>query len=65
MSSQAKGLRVASVIFLILMLAHVVRLISSVEVTVGTMQVPMWASVVGIIIAGTLSLWFWRLSSRG
>jgi hypothetical protein len=63
MSSQASGLRVASVIFALFAIGHVVRLVKQAQVTVGTYQLPMWASVVALIIAAILSTWMWRLSS--
>jgi hypothetical protein len=64
MSSQATGLRVASVIFAIFAVGHVVRLIRHIHVTVGAIHVPMWVSVVALIVAGFLSIWMWRLSSE-
>jgi hypothetical protein len=63
MRSQASGLRVASVIFALFAIGHVVRLVKQVQVTVGTYQVPMWVSVVALIIAAILSTWTGRLSS--
>jgi hypothetical protein len=63
MSSQASGLRVASVIFALFAIGHVVRLVKQAQVTVGTYQIPMWVSVVALIIAAILSTWMWRLSS--
>lgn len=65
MSSQATGLRVASLIFALFTLGHVVRLVRQAQVTVGATQIPMWVSVVALIIAAALSIWMWRLSSRG
>jgi hypothetical protein len=63
MSSQASGLRVASVIFALFAIGHVMRLVKQAQVTVATYQIPMWVSVVALIIAATLSIWMWRLSS--
>ena len=63
MNSQTLGLRVAGIIFAIFALGHVVRLIKQAEVLVAGNQIPMWVSVVALIIAGGLSLWLWRLSS--
>jgi len=62
-SPQASGLRLASVIFALFAIGHVVRLVKQVQVTVGTYQIPMWVSVVALIIAAILSTWMWRLSS--
>jgi hypothetical protein len=63
MSSQASGLRVASVIFALFALGHIVRLIRQTQVMVGSHQIPMWLSVVALIVAVFLSIWMWRLSS--
>lgn len=63
MSSQAIGLRIASVVFAIFAIGHVVRLIKQADVVFGTMHVPMWVSGVALIVAGLLSVWLWRLSS--
>jgi uncharacterized membrane protein len=63
MSSQASGLRVGSVIFALFAIGHLVRLVKQAQVTVGTYQIPMWVSVVALIIAAILSTWMWRLSS--
>src|SRR6476661_242627 len=63
MSSQASGLRVASVIFALFAIGHLVRLVTQAQVTVGTYQIPMWVSVLALIVAAILSTWMWRLSS--
>jgi hypothetical protein len=31
---------------------------------VGAATIPMWVSVVALIVAGFLSIWFWQLSAR-
>jgi hypothetical protein len=64
MSSAATGLRVASVLFAIFALAHIIRLIGHIHVTVGAIHIPMWVSVVALIVAGLLCIWLWRLSVR-
>jgi hypothetical protein len=63
MSSQAFGLRVASALFAFFALAHVVRLVKHAQVMVATHEIPMWVSVVALIMAAFLSIWMWRLSS--
>jgi hypothetical protein len=63
MSSQAFGLRIASAIFALFALGHVARLVKQAQVTVGSHQIPMWISVVALIVAAFLSIWMWRLSS--
>jgi len=64
MDSPATGLRVASVIFGIFAIGHLLRLINHAEVTVGTHTIPMGLSWVALIAAVILSIWLWRLSSR-
>jgi hypothetical protein len=62
MSSQKTGLRVASILFAIFALGHIVRLINHAQVTLGTHTIPMGVSWVALIVAALLSIWMWRLS---
>jgi hypothetical protein len=62
MSSQKTGLRVASVIFGIFAIGHVLRLVNQSQVTIGTHSIPMGVSWVALIIAAILCIWMWRLS---
>jgi len=64
MDSPATGLRVASVIFGIFAIGHLLRLINHAAVTVGTHTIPMGLSWVALIVAVIFSIWLWRLSSR-
>jgi uncharacterized membrane protein YecN with MAPEG domain len=63
MTSQKTGLRVASIIFAIFAIGHLLRLINQTTVMVGSHQVPMGASWVALIIAAVLCIWLWRLAS--
>lgn len=65
MDSQATGLRVAAIVFALFALGHAVRLFNHTKVLVAGHQIPMAASWAGLIIAALLSIWMWRLSSRG
>ena len=49
-------LRIVSVVFLLVSLAHLVRLIGGCAFVVGSWDVPMWVSVIGFIIPGLLSV---------
>jgi len=62
MNSPTTGLRVASVIFGIFAIGHVLRLINHAQVTVGTQTIPMGVSWIALIIAAILCIWMWRLS---
>jgi len=63
MNSQTAGLRVASIVFGLICLGHLWRLYAHAEVRIGGHSVPLWASLAGLIVAGLLSFWMWRLSS--
>ena len=54
----------ASVIFAIFAIGHVVRLINSAQVTVGTHTIPMGVSWIALIVAAILCVWLWRLASQ-
>jgi uncharacterized membrane protein YecN with MAPEG domain len=64
MNSPKTGLRVASMIFGIFAIGHLLRLINSAQVTVGTHTIPMGVSWIALIVAVVLCIWLWRLSSR-
>ena len=63
--SDRLGLRVAGLIFALVCLAHLPRIAAQVEIQIGGRVIPMWPSVVGAIVAAALSVWLWRISSRG
>jgi len=62
MNSPASGLRVASLIFAVLALAHLVRLLAQAQVTIGSQTIPVWLSAPLAVIPALLSLWMWKLS---
>jgi hypothetical protein len=64
MNAQKTGLRVASIIFGLFAIGHLVRLIRQIPVQVGNHQISMGVSWVALIIAAILCIWLWRLSSR-
>lgn len=50
------GTRVAIFVFILVALAHLLRLIMSTEVMIENWQVPMWVSVLGAIIPAGIVL---------
>ena len=46
-------------------LIHLGRLTNHWTVTIGTWTAPLWLSVVGMTIAGSLSVWAFRLAGAG
>ncbi len=63
MNPQKTGLRVASILFAIFAIGHLIRLINHIPVQVGNHQIPMGLSWVALIVAAILCVWLWRLSS--
>jgi hypothetical protein len=53
--SQAAFSWTAGVVFLLIALAHVLRVAFNVEWTVEGVAIPMWASAVAVLIAGFLA----------
>lgn len=62
MSSPQFGLRVASTIFGLVCLAHLVRLFSQFQIVLGRYPVPVWMSGIGFVVPGLLAYWLWSLS---
>ena len=62
MNSPNIGLRVASIFFGVFAIAHLLRLINHVQVTLGTHMIPMTLSWIALIVAAVLCVWFWQLS---
>jgi hypothetical protein len=62
MNSQVTGLRVASVVFGLMALAQLVRLVIRPVVLVAGHPVPLWPSVLALVVLAGLSLWMWKLA---
>ena len=55
---------VAAVVFALVALVHLLRLVYGWEVTLAGWVVPLWVSVVGLIVAGGLAALVWREARR-
>jgi len=64
MNSQALGLRVASIVFGLVCLAHLLRIVVRLQVHNGGFYLHRWMSVVAVIVTGFLCLWLWMLSTH-
>ena len=51
---------VAVLLLSVVALLHVLRLIFQVQITVGSTEIPMWASVFAVIGPGGLAVWLWK-----
>jgi hypothetical protein len=63
MNSPITGLRVASILFGIFAIGHLLRLINHAQVMIGTHSIPMGISWIALIVAAILCIWMWRLSN--
>jgi hypothetical protein len=63
MNSQRTGLRVASVIFGLVTIAHILRVFKHAKINVASHVIPLEVSWIGIIVFGVLCIWMWRLSA--
>jgi hypothetical protein len=57
-------IQITGVVFAIVALAHVARLVLDWPAQVAGWVVPMWISWVGILVAGALCVWAFRLVGR-
>ena len=51
---------IAVVIFAVIALAHLFRLIHPFPVVIAGCSLPQWLSILGLLVAGGLSLMLWR-----
>lgn len=51
---------IAVVVFALVAVVHLIRLFTGWEVIVNGFVVPVWASLVGLIVAGGLAVMLWR-----
>ncbi len=55
---------VATVFLSLVAVLHVLRLLFQVQVTAGSIEIPMWASVLAVLGPGAVALWLWREQRR-
>ncbi len=60
MDSKKTALNTAGIVFLVVSLLHLLRVIFKWEVVVAHFTVPSYYSVIGAIIAFSLSLWMFK-----
>ena len=53
------SITIAVLLLILVSIAHLLRLFYSMSVTVNTVTIPVWASVLGVIITGGLAIWLW------
>ena len=55
---------IAIAVFALVAVMHIIRLVLSWEITVNTVIIPMWVSVLGLIIAAGLAWLLWLENKR-
>jgi len=51
---------VAAIVFWLIALAQLLRVLFRVEVKAGGLDIPLWPSVLAVIVFGALGIWLWR-----
>jgi hypothetical protein len=64
MNCPAIGLRVASVIFGLMGLGHLIRIFACTHLQVGSCLIGRRWSVAAVIVLGALCVWLWMLASK-
>ena len=59
-----KYLVVSGAIFGVVAVLHAVRALNQWPVHVGTLEIPVWASWLAMVVAGSLCVWAFRTRSR-
>lgn len=62
MHSSVAALRTASVLFGLAAVAHLVRILAAITVSIGGIPIGRRWSVVAVIVLAALCAWFWRAS---
>ncbi len=65
MKSQIKGLKVASAVFGLVCLAHILRLILGFRIIVGSHYFSRSLSLLAVVVSAFLSIWLWKLAGPG
>ena len=61
---QKTALKVASAIFLAIAIAHLLRILSVIQVTINGFVLPLQFSIIAALVTLTLSVWMFRLSYK-
>jgi hypothetical protein len=62
--SKNVALNIAGVIFVLVALLHLVRLIMKLNVTIGQWELPVTASIGGLIFGSILGIWMFMAAAK-
>ena len=54
------GSKLAIILFALVAIAHLLRLLGDISMTVGDYIVPQWVSVLGFIVPGSIAWLLWK-----
>ena len=63
MLSPRLGLQVASLVFALFCLGQLTRVIVRPEILVAGHLLPLWPSMIAVVVAGFLAWWMWRFTT--
>jgi hypothetical protein len=56
---------VSGIFLILLACVQLLRLLLRWRVTVAEVEIPLWASAIAVLIAGSLGVWAFRVNARG
>ncbi len=54
------GSKLAILVFTIVAIAHFLRLVNDISITVGNWSAPQWVSIVGVFVPATIAWMLWK-----
>ncbi len=56
------GSLLAVIVFILVAIAHLMRIVSGTEIVIGGNNIPQWISVVAVIVPGLIAWLLWKES---
>ena len=56
------GSLLAVIVFILVAIAHLMRIVSGTEIVIGGNNIPQWISVVGVVVPGLIAWLLWKES---
>lgn len=55
-----QSILLATMLLALVAVAHLLRVVYQLPLIVGSVDIPMWVSVLAVFITGGLAFWLWR-----
>ncbi len=55
---------ISGILFTLVAVAHLLRIVYGLPISIGDFNAPMWMSWVGLIIPGALAVWAFRIAGN-